>query len=57
VAGINTFSGRERYWLGAPTVDNGSDWYRALRGRDSLPGTLVFDVTEDGFDLSSLTII
>lgn len=57
VAGINTFSGRERYWLGAPTVDNGSDWYRALRGRDSLPGTLVFDITEDGFDLSSLTII
>lgn len=57
VAGINTFSGKERFWLGAPTVDNGSDWYRAIRGRDSLPGTLVFDVTEDGFDLSSLTII
>ena len=57
VAGINTFSGRERYWLGAPTVDNGSDWYRGLRGRDSLPGTLVFDVTDDGFDLGSLTII
>ena len=57
VAGINPFSGRERMWLGAPTVDNGSDWYRGLRGRDSLPGTLVFDVTEDGFDLGSLTII
>lgn len=57
VAGINPFSGRERYWLGAPTVDNGSDWYRGLKGRDSLPGTLVFDVTSDGFDLGSLTII
>lgn len=57
VAGINPFSGRERYWLGAPTVDNGSDWYRGLKGRDSLPGTLVFDVTESGFDLGSLTII
>lgn len=57
VAGINPFSGRERMWLGAPTVDNGSDWYRGLKGRDSLPGTLVFDVTEDGFDLGSLTII
>lgn len=57
VAGINPFSGRERYWLGAPTADNGSDWYRGLKGRDSLPGTLVFDVTEAGFDLSSLTII
>lgn len=57
VAGINPFSGKERYWLGAPTVDNGSDWYRGLRGRDSLPGTLVFDITEDGFDLASLTIL
>lgn len=57
VAGLNPFSGRERMWLGAPTVDNGSDWYRGLRGRDSLPGTLVFDITEDGFDLASLTII
>lgn len=57
VAGLNPFSGRERYWLGAPTVDNGSDWYRGLKGRDSLPGTLVFDITESGFDLGSLTII
>lgn len=57
VAGINPFTGRERYWLGAPTADNGSDWYRGLKGRDSLPGTLVFDVTDAGFDLSSLTII
>lgn len=57
VAGLNPFSGKERFWLGAPTVDNGSDWYRGLKGRDSLPGTLVFDVTEEGFDLGSLTII
>jgi hypothetical protein len=57
VAGINPFSGRERYWLGAPTLDNGSDWYRGLRGRDSLPGTLVFDITEDGFDLGTLKIV
>lgn len=57
VAGINPSSGRERYWLGAPTVDPGSDWYRNIKGRDSLPGTLVFGVTEDGFDLGSLRII
>lgn len=57
VAGINPFTGRERMWLGAPTVDPGSDWYRNIKGRDSLPGTLVFDVTEDGFDLGSLTIL
>lgn len=58
VAGVNPFSGRERMWLGAPTVDNGSDWYRNIKGRDSLPGTLIFEVDEDaGFDLGSLRII
>jgi hypothetical protein len=56
-AGINPFSERERMWLGAPTADNGSDWYRTKSGRDSLPGTLIFDVSPDGFSLSSLTII
>lgn len=57
VAGINPFTDRERYWLGAPTVDPGSDWYRAIRGRDSLPGTLTFNITPEGFDLGSLSII
>lgn len=57
VAGINPFTGRERMWLGAPTVDPGSDWYRAIRGRDSLPGVLMFEVTTDGFNLGSLRII
>lgn len=57
VAGINPNSGRERYWLGAPTVDPGSDWYRNIKGRDSLPGTLIFEVDENGFDLGSLRII
>lgn len=58
VAGINPFTDRERMWLGCPTVDSGSDWYRAIRGRDSLPGTLTFEVdAEGGFDLGSLRII
>src|SRR5690606_27868269 len=57
VAGINPNAGRERYWLGAPTVDPGSDWYRNIKGRDSLPGTLIFEVDENGFDLGSLRII
>jgi hypothetical protein len=50
-------SGRQRYCLGAPTLDNGSDWFRQVQGRDSDPGLMVFDVTEQGFDLSSLTIL
>ncbi len=57
VAGMNPFSKRERMWLGAPTLDSGSDWYRNIKGRDSLPGTMIFDITADGFDLSSLTIV
>jgi len=57
VAGRNPASGRQRYCLGAPTLDNGSDWFRQTQGRDSDPGLMVFDVTADGFDLSSLTIL
>lgn len=57
VAGRNPTSGRQRYCLGAPTLDNGSDWFRQVQGRDSDPGLMVFDVTEAGFDLSSLTIL
>lgn len=57
VAGLNPHTGRERMWLGAPTLDAGSDWYRNIKGRDSLPGTMIFDVTEDGFDLGSLKVL
>lgn len=57
VAGRNPVTDRQRWWLGAPTLDNGSDWFRQKAGRDSDPGLLVFDVTADGFDLASLTIL
>lgn len=57
VAGRNAHTERQRWCLGAPTLDNGSDWFRTVAGRDSDPGLLVFDVTDQGFDLASLTII
>lgn len=57
VAGRNPVTGRQRYCLGAPTLDNGSDWFRQVAGKDSDPGLMVFDITENGFDLSSLTIL
>jgi hypothetical protein len=57
VAGRNPLTGRQRYCLGAPTLDNGSDWFRQTQGRDSDPGLMVFDITSNGFDLSSLTIL
>lgn len=55
--GRNPYTGRAKWWLQAPTLDNGSDWFRNVAGDDSDPGLLVFDVTPDGFDLSSLTIL
>ena len=57
-AGVaGTQNGRQRWWLGAPTLDNGSDWYRNTTGRDNHPGVLVFDITSTGFDLGSVTIL
>jgi len=56
-AGRNPVNKRQRWFMGAPTLDNGSDYYRNSQGRDSDPGLLVFDITPDGFDLGSLTIL
>lgn len=55
--GRNPYTGRAKWWLQAPTLDSGSDWYRNKAGEDSDPGLLVFDVTSDGFDLQSLTVL
>jgi hypothetical protein len=40
--------GRARYWFQAPTMDNGSDWYRNISGDDSAPGILTFTIGDDG---------
>lgn len=55
--GRNPYTGKAKWWLQAPTLDNGSDWFRNQAGEDSDPGLLVFDITTDGFDLQSLTVI
>lgn len=55
--GRNPYTGRSKWWLQAPTVDNGSDWFRNRAGDDSDPGLLVFDITDAGFDLQSLTVL
>lgn len=48
--GRNPHTGRSRWWMQAPTLDNGSDWFRLRKGYDSDPGLLVFTVTPDGWD-------
>lgn len=55
--GRNPYTGRAKWWVQAPTLDNGSDWYRNRAGDDSDPGLLVFDITANGFDLQSLTVL
>jgi hypothetical protein len=55
--GRSARTGRAKWWLQAPTLDNGSDWFRNIAGDDSDPGLLTFDVTGDGFELQSLTVL
>ena len=50
-------TGKSKWWLQAPTLDNGSDWYRNKSGDDSDPGLLVFQINDDGFNLQSLAVL
>lgn len=55
--GRNPYTGKSKWWIQMPTLDNGSTWFRNKSGDDSDTGLLVFDITEDGFDLQSLTVL
>jgi len=47
--GRSAHTGRSKWWFQAPTLDNGSDWWRLRSGSDSDPGLLTFTVGEDGW--------
>lgn len=47
-SGRSTTSGRSKWWIQAPTLDNGSDWYRHRAGSDSDPGMLTFTMSATG---------
>ena len=47
--GRNPYVDRSRWWMQAPTMDNGSDWFRHRKGYDSDPALLVVTVTRDGW--------
>lgn len=55
--GRNAFTGKSKWHLQAPTLDNGSSWYRNKAGADSDPGMLVFVIDNDGFNLQSLAVL
>jgi hypothetical protein len=37
-------NGGSRWWIQAPTLDNGSNWWRLTAGEDSTPGLAVFEL-------------
>lgn len=47
----STDQGTSRFLISAPTLDNGSNWWRRIAGEDSVPGLLCF-MLEDGVDFS-----
>lgn len=44
----NTRDGQSRWWIQAPTMDNGSDHYRHSSGEDSEAGLLTFTIDDEG---------
>ena len=56
-SGRDAETGRAKWHLQAPTLDNGSSWWRNKSGDDSDPGLLVFRIDDNGFDLGSLTVL
>lgn len=51
-------NGMPTWWLQAPTVDAGSDWFRHMAGYDSDPGLMVYTIQENiGFDPRTLEIL
>ena len=57
-SGRSLKTGKQKYWIATPTLDNGSDWWANKGGSDSDPGLLAFVVdSEIGFDLQSFTVL
>lgn len=57
-SGRSLKTGKQKYWLATPTLDNGSDWWANKSGSDSDPGLMAFVIdSEIGLDKSSWTIL
>jgi hypothetical protein len=50
-------SGRSRWHIQCPTLDNGSAWVRNKYGDDGDPGLCVFIIDDDGLDLCGVSIL
>lgn len=57
-SGRSRKTGKQKYWIATPTLDNGSDWWANKTGSDSDPGLMAFVIdSEIGFDLQSFTVL
>lgn len=56
-SGRNPETGRARYHIQAPTLDNGSAWVANKMGEDGDPGLLTFLIDDDGFRLDGLAVL
>lgn len=50
-------TGRSRWHIQCPTLDNGSAWWRNKQGEDGDPALAVFQINNDGFDISSFSLL
>lgn len=48
-SGRSVQTGRAKWWLQAPTLDNGSDWFRLKAGDDTDPALMTFVVDGNGW--------
>ena len=56
-SGRDYSTGKSRWHIQAPTLDNGSSWWKYKQGEDGDPALAVFRVTSDGFDISSFALL
>jgi len=57
-SGRSRKTGKQKYWIATPTLDNGSDWWANKSGSDSDPGLMAFVIdSEIGLDLQSFTVL
>lgn len=56
-SGRDNKTGRSRWHIQCPTLDNGSAWWKFKQGEDGDPALAVFLINNDGFDISSFSLL
>lgn len=56
-SGRDATTGRSRWHIQAPTLDNGSSWVRNKYGEDGDPALAVFRINDDGFDPAGFALL